>query len=271
MARAEKLRPQHGGEADRSCADDEHGCAARHLAPCRRRAGRRPAARPSRLRGTRRSPEACSRCSRRCAHTRHRRLATAPSPTLNILVQVPRKPKLMHGRMVAAADDGETGQPIARLPQMLDGTADLDHLAGEFVAHDRAERERHGRRRLRHVQVRAADAAILYFQDDVVRARLGIGDRFDDERLGHFLEHGGTHGASSIFSGQAWRKPMSSATQEENGGEMTDVYATAREMIADLKAKKVSARELLDRACGAQRQGRQDDQRRRRNRSLRGR
>ena len=27
---------------------------------------------------------------------------------------------------------------------------------------------------------------------------------------------------------------------------MTDVYATAREMIADLKAKKVSARELLD-------------------------
>jgi len=39
---------------------------------------------------------------------------------------------------------------------------------------------------------------------------------------------------------------MSSAAKKKMGWEMTDVYATAREMIAELKAKKVSARELLD-------------------------
>ena len=39
---------------------------------------------------------------------------------------------------------------------------------------------------------------------------------------------------------------MSAAAQRKMGRAMTDVYATAREMIGDLKAKKVSARELLD-------------------------
>src|SRR5438552_5705269 len=39
---------------------------------------------------------------------------------------------------------------------------------------------------------------------------------------------------------------MSSQAKRKMGRAMTDVYATAREMIADLKAKKVSARELLN-------------------------
>ena len=73
-----------------------------------------------------------------------------------------------------------------------------------------------------------------------------IGDGLDHQRLGHFLEHGGAHGGFLDFSGQALRKPMSSAGQRKMGASMTDLYATARAMLADLKAKKVSARELLD-------------------------
>src|SRR5882724_3999981 len=72
-----------------------------------------------------------------------------------------------------------------------------------------------------------------------------IGDGLDHKRLGHLLEHGGAHGGFLDFSGQARRKPMSSQGQRKIGAQMIDLYATARAMLADLKAKKISARELL--------------------------
>jgi len=56
-------------------------------------------------------------------------------------------------RMLAAADHGKTRDPVAGLPQMRDGFADLHHLARKLMAHHRAARQGHDRSGLRHMQV----------------------------------------------------------------------------------------------------------------------
>ncbi len=93
------------------------------------------------------------------------------------------------------------------------------------------------------VQIRSADAAIFHAQDHIIRPRRGIGRHIDDEWLGHFLKDCGAHvfpRLDSVARSLCHRR----RTATENP--MTDLYATARQMLADLNAKRISARELLD-------------------------
>ncbi len=63
-----------------------------------------------------------------------------------------------------------------------------------------------------------------------------------DQRLGHFLEERGAH--DEILLDSSGVRLCHSARNRES--QMIDLYATARDMLADLGAKRVSARELLD-------------------------
>src|ERR1043166_10273445 len=87
----------------------------------------------------------------------------------------------------------------------------------------------------------------FHFQDQFVRGGLGVGDCFDNKRLAHFPKNCGAHGGPLISvasSGQAYGML---APEENRNHRMTAItYASARDMLAKLKAKKISARELLD-------------------------
>src|SRR5262249_5351320 len=103
---------------------------------------------------------------------------------------------------LAAINVGQAGDALAGLPLAFDGGADLDDLAGEFVAHDAAAGQRLDRGRLGHVQVGAANAAVLNFEDEIGRPAFGVGNCLDNERFARFLEDGGAH--SRIPTGLAW-------------------------------------------------------------------
>src|ERR1043166_2644951 len=72
---------------------------------------------------------------------------------------------------VAAADIGKARDAIAGFPAVRGSFAGGDHLAGKFVAHDRAEGQRHDAGRPGHVQVGAADAAIFSLSGSVRAGR----------------------------------------------------------------------------------------------------
>ncbi len=91
----------------------------------------------------------------------------------------------------AAALQREHRQPVANL-DALHLAADLDHLAGVFVAQHHSHRHPE-HRVLGDVQVRAADAAAPHLDDDVAGARGRIGQGLDLEGLAQRFKDGGFH------------------------------------------------------------------------------
>ncbi len=95
------------------------------------------------------------------------------------------------GAAFAAGFQREHRQPVADL-HAADLAADLDHLAGIFVAQHHACGHAEDRI-LGDVQVRAADAATTDLDDDVLRSGRGIGESLDLERLANGGQNGGSH------------------------------------------------------------------------------
>ena len=93
----------------------------------------------------------------------------------------------------AAINVGKARDAFADFPLAFHGGTDLHDLARELVAHDAAQGQRLDRRRLGHVEVRAADAAVFDLQDQIGGAALRVGDGFNGKRFADFLEDGGAH------------------------------------------------------------------------------
>ncbi|MFT3810964.1 MAG: hypothetical protein QM698_13675 [Micropepsaceae bacterium] len=94
----------------------------------------------------------------------------------------------------AALDIGEAGDALAGLEPALEGGADLDDFAREFVAHHAADGEGRDRMRLGHVEVGAADAAVMDLEQQLVRLGPDVVDGFDFELAVWAFEDGGAHG-----------------------------------------------------------------------------
>src|SRR4051812_27837933 len=66
---------------------------------------------------------------------------------------------------LAAIDVREAGDALASLPQTFDAGTNFHDFAGELVAHNAAAGQRLDRGRFGHVQVGAADAAVLHLEN----------------------------------------------------------------------------------------------------------
>src|SRR5262249_40124030 len=151
------------------------------------------------------------------------------------------EPVVDTGRVVAAADRRESRDALSNLPEVRNRLSDFDDLARKLVAHDVAWSKRHCRCGFGHMQVRAADPGILHFQNKIVRAADRIGYGYDQQRLRHFLEYGSTQGSAPNFSLDTLAARLCHSWERENRIVMNP-YATAHEMLDDLRARRVSAR-----------------------------
>ena len=105
------------------------------------------------------------------------------------------------GDAMPAGTVGQRGDPFADR-ETAHRAADLGDLAGELVPHHRAGRQRRHAAAIAvdfgHVQVRAANAAASYGEDDVIRAGRRRGDLLDGERSPGTLENRGAHGRAQV-------------------------------------------------------------------------
>src|SRR5262249_40733037 len=108
----------------------------------------------------------------------------------------------------AAAGGGERGDEIT-LAQAGDIGADLHDLAGIFVAGNGVGREL-PLMAFGHVQIGAAYAATVHFDDDVVRSGRGIGDILDHHRLARAGIDRGLHGRAPIKPNRSTYSPKRS-------------------------------------------------------------
>ena len=93
---------------------------------------------------------------------------------------------------MAAGDVGQGANAVALVPAARRLGADLDHLAAKFMSHDGAcFQRRHSARAIGDsgkMQVGAADAAILYFDQQIRGQWLWRLDIPNDQRLARCLE-----------------------------------------------------------------------------------
>ncbi len=192
VAGTQEIRPQHRGEPDRPRADDQHGGSARHL---------------RHIDGVQSNGERLDHCSFLETDARGKSIGAAGTNANELriaagaLSQADREhfrassaqSEIDAGRVIAATDDGISCNPFTAFPKMRHGFSDFDDLARELVAHDTSRGQWHGRSRLCHMQIRAANAAIAHLENNVVRTADRIGNRLDHQRLRGILEHSGSH------------------------------------------------------------------------------
>ena len=192
MTGAQKIRPQHHGKTNRTCADHKHRAGACHLchvdgvqADCQWFDQSAFA-----KRNVVRQAMAAARADAHIFGVSAGALAQADA---DAFAADAARVEIGARQMFTAANIRKARKPVAGLPQMFDGVAHLDHFAGKFMAHHRTCRQRHNRLGFGHVQIGAADAAVLHLEDQIDWTRHRIGDRHDGKRPGHFLKYGCAH------------------------------------------------------------------------------